>query len=124
MADDLADLRTRFRWTADRVDGWRVLDAPAGPLKGDCDDFALTALWLTCGRSWLRLWWLVATFQAAFWFARLNGGGGHMMLWVRGRGWIDNIHPEWSGRARHKRVFPVLLPVILIKLAIGALGRA
>lgn len=122
MTKDLGDLCARFRWTADRVDGWRVLDAPAGPLRGDCDDFALTALWLVCGGSWLRLWWLVATFQAVFWYSRLPSGGGHMMLWMRGRGWIDNIYPNWSDCARHRRVFPVLLPVAVIKLASGALG--
>jgi hypothetical protein len=57
MTKGIDDLATRFVWTRDRVDGWRILTAPTGPLRGDCDDFAATALWLAEGKSMLRFWW-------------------------------------------------------------------
>lgn len=122
--DDLADLRARFKWTADKADGWRVLRNEVGPLKGDCDDFAITALWLTAGRSWARVWWMLLTFQAVIWFCQTNSGGGHVMLWVRGKGWIDNIYPTWGPKPRHTRRFPHIITVIMIKLAVGRFQTA
>ena len=112
----IEDLSRRFQYTSDRADKWTVLDAQSGPLRGDCEDFSLTALWLLAGRSWPRLWWMVLTFQAVFWHARLSNGGGHVMLWVRGYGWIDNIYPTWSPVPRIRRLFPIIAPMLALKL--------
>ena len=117
------DLRRRFRWTADRVEGWRILDAHTGPLTGDCDDFAITALWIMAGRSRLRMWWLLITMQAAVWHCTSGRGEPHAVLWLRGHGWIDNIYPDWSARARHKRRFPWPWPIIPVKLILGAVFK-
>lgn len=119
MSDPLDDLRGRFTYLADVRDRWTVLDAPTGPLWGDCDDFALTALWLLAGRSWLRMLWLIATFQACMWRTRTGSGLGHMMLWVRGSGWICNIYPTFGDRKFPLRM-PLVLPFFLIGLIIKA----
>lgn len=115
----ITDLIERFSYTADKRDRWTLLDAPSGPLYGDCEDYSLTALWLCAGKSWLRLWWLVITFQAMFWLTRTPRTGElHMMLWVRGRGWTDNIYPEWSTTPHHPRLFPYVAPLLLFVLLI------
>ena len=114
MSAALADLRRRFQYTSDRGDRWTLLDAPTGPLRGDCEDWSYTAAWLLAGRSWLRFWWWVFTCQMVFWRAT-TGGDGHMMLWVRGRGWIDNIHPQFGPR-RHRRIFPLWGPFLAVVL--------
>jgi hypothetical protein len=42
--DDIADLAARFTWTSDgKFDSFRILSEPQGDLRGDCDDFAVTA---------------------------------------------------------------------------------
>jgi predicted transglutaminase-like cysteine proteinase len=112
--DPLRELRARFKYKADARDKWSLLDGEN--FAGDCEDFSLTALWLLAGRSWPRLWWMVLTFQAVFWHARLSNGGGHVMLWVRGHGWIDNIYPTWSPVPRIQRLFPIIAPGLALSL--------
>lgn len=115
MTDPISGLRTRFRWTRDARDRWTLLDAPEGPLAGDCEDFALTAAWLVCDRSWARFWGLVLTFRAVFWWTRLSSGEGHWMLWMAGRGWIDCNHPDFGPR-RYPRLMPLLPPALALRL--------
>ena len=76
--------------------------------------FIYTAAWMLAGRSWLRFWWWVITCRIVFWRA-ISGGQTHMMLWVRGRGWIDNIYPQFGPR-RHRRLFPLWGPFLAVPL--------
>lgn len=114
MTDPLDDLRARFGYRAETADRWTLLDAPKGVLQGDCEDWSYTAAWLLSGRSWLTFWWKVCTCQIVFWRA-ISGGQTHMMLWVRGRGWIDNIYPQFGPR-RHRRIFPLWGPFLAATL--------
>lgn len=120
---DLADFIACFHYRSDRRDTWRLLREPGpdGLFLGDCEDFALTVLWLMAGRSWLRLWWLVISFQAMIWNVRTAGGEAHAALWLRGHGWIDNIYPWWGECLPHRKRFPYLAPllaaVLLVKRA-------
>lgn len=123
MTDVLDDLRDRFHYLSEVRDRWTVLDAKSGPLWGDCDDFALTALWLIAGRSWLRMIWLVATLQACMWRAKTDSGIGHMVLWVRGRGWICNIYPQF-GNLKFSRRLPFVLPLFLIGLVVKGVAKS
>lgn len=118
--DPLTDLHVRYRYVPDRTrDRWTVLTAPEGPLEGDCEDYALTALWHVAGCSWARFWWLVITFQAVIWFARFETNGqGHAVLWVRGRGWTDSFYQFWAPRTRHSRVFPYLAPFLALVMIV------
>jgi hypothetical protein len=114
-----SDLNDRFKWTRDRRwwDSWRVLRG-SGPLTGDCDDYAITVLYLTSNKSWLSVWWKLITFQACFWMTRLRKGELHVMLWHRGYGWVDNAHPEW-GPCVLPKLFPIPWPIVAIKLIMG-----
>lgn len=113
----------RFKWTADKKESWRILkDATAdgGSLQrwfeGDCDDFACTVLWLECGQSMSKFWWKLITLGAVFWLAKKPGGRYHVMLWMKGKGWIDNTQPVWSSESTksYRRILPY--PVILVKI--------
>lgn len=92
--ESISDLRERFTWTADKRDGWSVLRGE-GPLRGDCDDFAVTALMVVEG-SWFRWWGAVIRRRAYFWRCLDRNGVGHMLLHHRRHGWIDNQNPDWS----------------------------
>lgn len=122
MTKDIADLAERFEWTADTVDGWRILTAETGPLRGDCDEFAPTALWLAEGKSMIRFWWAILTFRAVFWTVKGRRWGSHLVLYHRHYGWIDNQNPAW-GRKKDVLRFPWLLPMVAIKMTVGWLWK-
>lgn len=114
LDDDIATFISRFHYEVDIRDRWSRIEDTA---RGDCEDFALTILWILAGRSWWRLFWWVLTLRAMPWYTRA-GGQPHIMLWIRGRGWIDNIHPNWSIKPKHPRIYPILAPVLALKLLI------
>lgn len=110
---DLAAFCARYRYARDARDCWTLLDAPQGQLHGDCEDFALSVLWIMAGRSWWHLWWWVITGQAMIWNARFDGhGAAHAMLWLRGHGWICSYYRMWSAAPHHARVFPYVAPLL------------
>lgn len=118
---ETADLADHFVWTRDRVDGFRILSAEFGQLKGDCDDFAATALWIAEGRSMLRFWWALLTFRAVMWTVKGKRWGSHaVLLWHVKYGWIDNQNPTW-GQNRDVLRYPVPFPIVVIKMLIGRL---
>lgn len=115
----IADLNENFIWTKDRpFAGWKLLDGE-GELHGDCEDYALTVAWIEAGYSRLRLVWWIITFRAVFWFCLSAGNRRtHWVLWLRGRGWIDNITGEWRAKTPHKKLVPVpLIPAVLTVFA-------
>lgn len=114
------DLNARFNYLSDTWDRWRILSGP-GPVRGDCEDYALTLIWLAEGRSMLRFWWALFTFKYVIWFCRLRGG--HVVLWVRGVGWTDNIQKRPVTRKvlreqGYRLRFPFLAPMVAVKFLI------
>lgn len=117
--DDIDDLAVRFEWVHDgKIDSFRILDNPEGPLKGDCDDFAVTALWMSEGRSMRRFWIALLTFRAVVWYVKGEGFASHVVLYHRHLGWIDNQNPEW-GERKHTLRFPAPLPWVAAKMLLG-----
>ena len=117
----LAQLRRDFTYRLDGgLDAWRV-PAHLGPVRGDCEEFALALAFRLAGRSWPRFFWHLASLKSVIWQCTTAQGVGHAALWHRGAGWADNIFPTWGARCRHKRRFPYVLPLLAIKLALGAL---
>lgn len=119
--DDVDTLAKRFVWTKDGVDSFRILDAPTGKLRGDCDDFAVTALWLTEGQSMTNFWLALNLRRAVLWRVKGEGFASHMVLYHRQLGWIDNQNPEW-GERKHKLRFPVPVTLIAAKMLIAKWG--
>ncbi len=119
--DSTDDLVARFKWTSDgKFDSYKILDEPEGPLQGDCDDFAVTALWLAEGRSMWRFWMALLTFRAVIWMVKGKKFASHVVLYHRKLGWIDNQNPAW-GERKDKLRFPVLAPIVALKMLIGKL---
>jgi hypothetical protein len=117
-------LNKRFRYASDEGDSWRIM-AALGPVSGDCEDYSLTLVWLWERQSLLRFWWALVTFKYLFWHCRSPSGGGHLVVWCRGRGWTDNIQRKLVAKlpdGYHLR-FPYLFPLVALKFLLRPLLR-
>ena len=123
MKEDLKYLANNFMYKPDgKLDSWRIL--PMNDLVGDCDDYAVTALYLYCGKSIIKFWFMLITFQAILWFTKSPAGGGHLVLWVRGNGYIDNWDRRWVSRKElkvwgYRFIFPWPFPFVAMKMFFG-----
>lgn len=116
----IEDLKNRFLWTSEKINSWTIMKNKEGPLRGDCDDFAVTALWIAEGESMLKFWWALLTFKGVIW--RVYGKTGtvsHAVLWHRRYGWIDNQNPTWNSTKHHKLSRPRLFPEALVLMFLG-----
>jgi len=89
----------RFRYTADATsfftDYWFVMRDHNGVMQGDCDDYAITVLWLVCGASiWQFVWRVLILHQYRLHRVRTGAGEYHVVTQV-GDSWYDN----WTRRA-------------------------
>jgi hypothetical protein len=117
---DTVDLKERFEYTSDEgLDSFRILSNETGPLKGDCDDFATTALWIAEGKSVWRFWRAIFTGRGVIWRVKGTRWVSHAVLYHREFGWIDNQNPMWSFEKKHTLRWPRIPFVIMIKMLIG-----
>lgn len=118
------NLQSRFTWESDgKVDSYHVM-ANEGPVRGDCDDFATRILYDYSGRNWLKFWWLLVTFQSCFWFVRSPRGGAHLTIWIKGLGYTDNWKNEFTPKEElHDKKYPVLWPIVALKIFIGKFDK-
>lgn len=113
----------------ERVDNWEILQPDAdGAYRGDCDDFALTALYLQKGESLFKFWRALFLRDAKIYFVTV-GGVGHAVLECQGR-YIDNIQRRWVSKNdllqyRQPYIFKFRCPIpfIAVKMAFGRLKR-
>ncbi|TNE46860.1 MAG: hypothetical protein EP341_09570 [Sphingomonadales bacterium] len=122
-----ADLNIRFTYRADRGESWRIL-RDTGQIWGDCEDYALTLIWLLEGQSTLRFWWALITFKYVLWQCHAPNGRGHIVLWRRGIGWTDNIQRRTVDRQYlkyrgYRLLFPILPPFVAAKFLARPLLR-
>lgn len=124
MTRDIADLAARFKWVSDgKLDSYRILNNPTGPLEGDCDDFAVTALWLVEDKSMGKFWWALITGKARIWYVKGDGWASHVVLNHKDYGWIDNQNMTW-GENRDVLRFWLPFPLVAMKMLIGKIkGR-
>lgn len=117
---NLKEFRDRYVYKGESKEHWSVLTADQGPLEGDCEDYALTALWYVAGRSWFRFWLLQVTGQACIWHTNFRSipDTGHAVLWVRGRGWTDSYFQDWQTSTPHRKLFPYIAPFVALKLLV------
>lgn len=121
------DLNARFDYRSDQGESWRILK-DEGQVWGDCEDYALTLVWLHAGRSMWRFWWALLTFRAVLWQCRAPSGVGHVVVWCRGYGWTDNMMRRPMTRAELKRLgyrlrFPWPAPLVAVKFIARPLLR-
>ncbi len=118
MTNDVVQnsLNKRFTYAGESGDHWRILAAD-GSVFGDCEDYALTLVWLSEGQSLLRFWWALVTFKYVFWHCLSPRGVGHLVVWCRGRGWTDNIQRKMVPKLpdEYRLRFPFLFPLVALK---------
>jgi hypothetical protein len=94
MEEKLVNLEANFVYTADgRLDKWRIMTAQNGKYHGDCEDYALTALYLIAGESLLRFWWLLILRKAKIIYCTI-GTIPHAVLRYEKR-YLDNIQGKF-----------------------------
>lgn len=124
--DAKRQLHGRFTYRADTGDQWRIL-RDTGQVWGDCEDYALTLIWITEGQSMIRFWLALICFKYVIWFTHSPRGEGHAVLWARRYGWADNrndaVLPNWAALKRqgYRRFFPMLPPMLLLKFLLRPL---
>jgi hypothetical protein len=91
----LNDLVAGFIYQSDgKVDSWRILTVE--DLRGDCDDFAVTALYISTG-SLIKFWYELIFGSAKVHMVTTASGGGHAVLEYKGV-YIDNWTLAWVPR--------------------------
>lgn len=106
----------RFRYKPDgRLDSWRII---IDDMTGDCDDHALTVAYLEAG-GLLRMFVKVLFCRTQFYWCRTAQGEAHVMVWIKGIGWIDNIAPRIRQEPIHKWRIWLPLPFVVFKMLVG-----
>lgn len=84
MDEHVAHLNKTWKYLYDDdqygSDTWHIMKEP--PYEGDCEDYALTLLWLMSGKSMVNFWINVITMQAQLRRVRMKRGGFHVVLKV------------------------------------------
>lgn len=117
---DISELKIRFKYESDgKFDSFHIMPVVNGRMRGDCDDFACTALWMVAGRSMWRFWFMLLTGQARIWRCFSIQGNPHAVLWVKGLGYVDNFFMEWREETPHKLRWTRPVGVIALKMLAG-----
>lgn len=115
-----------FVWESDgRLDSWQILTPDVdGKYHGDCDDFAITVSYILSGGSLLRMWWNLITRKHWVYWCRDPVGGAHIILYVRGKGWIDNWYPYWRDEPEgHTSRYPIVVLWMVYKLLVDKVNN-
>ena len=97
------------------VTGWRVTDT------GDCGDFTLSKLVEVEGSLGSAIIALL-TLKACPWLVKSPSNKllpRHVALWHRDYGWSDSTFREWSSKTPNTKIFPLLPPYSLLRIAHG-----
>lgn len=112
-------MRAHFTYKADGwADHWNI-----GVLSGDCEDWALTMLWLLHGKSKTRVVKALLTGKARIIRTVTKTGNGHAVL-EYGGAYICNRFPTWGKwRAEYKVKQPYTRAMVALKLSFGGLFK-
>jgi hypothetical protein len=120
------EVASKFVYKPDRIrvfDSWKVMRGDT--LYGDCDNFALTAVWYACDRSMLKfIWNVILLHKYRFWFCKTESGEKHVVGYAQGK-FFDNFSnkalpkQEFFELTKHKRIFVYPSPFVLVYMFIG-----
>jgi len=115
------DFINSFVYRADgKLDSWRDI---SNSHIGDCDDFAWTVAKLEAGSA-LKLLISIIMLKTWFYWCRSPNGEAHIIVWIKGKGYIDNLFPTWRDKPDgHTKVIYFPLPLIILKVILGKLSR-
>lgn len=92
----VAEVASRFQYLADKKtligDWWFVMPEHKGVMRGDCDDFAVTALWKRCDGSLLKFILNVLILHRFRLYYSVTGHGEPHIIGYADGLWFDN----WS----------------------------
>lgn len=123
---ELAELNSSWKYKYDHdqyasKEHWKIMKE--APYIGDCEDYALTLLWLISEKSMWKFWLNLITFRAQIRHVR-NNGGGHAVLRY-GSMYADNWtlkFVEWEEMEKlgHKKLLWLYTPLdVAIKLGLA-----
>lgn len=118
-------LNGRYRYRRDgKIDSWRIMPLEGEMLVGDCDDYVTTLMFLLSGESNTRLMWDILRAKYVPWFCKMPDGQYHVVLWVKGHGWIDNGQRIFTEEAPNYQYYvPIPFFATYIKMFLGKYFR-
>lgn len=130
--DALAELNATWKYRYDTEqylsrDFWTIMKEP--PYEGDCEDYALTLLWLMNDKSMRKFWWSLITYKAQMRRVITRNGGGHVVLKM-GDSYCDNWTKEfvtWDVMSElgHKKNWWFYTPLdVAVKMLVGRIKRS
>ena len=106
---------------------WVIIKEP--PYEGDCEDYALTLLWLMSDRSMVNFWVNIFTMQAQLRRVITKNGRGHVVLKV-GELYADNwtqkfvTWAEMESQSGNKKYLWMYDPILVVlKMFVSTLKR-
>lgn len=123
---ELSELNSSWKYKYDEdqyatKEYWKIMKE--APYIGDCEDYALTLLWLISEKSMWKFWLNLITLRAQIRYVK-NDGGGHAVLRY-GNMYADNWtlkFVEWKEMEKlgHKKVLWFFTPLdVAIKLGLA-----
>ena len=101
----VADFTAKWDYRLDSTqygmaDAWKIIYSEDGNGKfvGDCEDYSLSILYRLCGRSQLKMWWMLLTHQAGICLVGPSKRKvSHAVLRYKGE-YVDNWTRRFGGK--------------------------
>jgi predicted transglutaminase-like cysteine proteinase len=127
----LKEVNEKFVYEKDgSVDVWEILDTDGAKIKGDCEDYSLTLIWLTEDQNFFKFIWSILIAKYVLWYAKTPNGGGHAITYVRKENlYVDNILKGLYTKEQYEKVgfrfyFPFISILTILKLSFSyTVGR-
>lgn len=109
----------------DGVDSWEVLDTSLAQIQGDCEDYALTFIWLAEDKKLIKFLWSLLIMKYVMWYVKTPNNNGHALVYIRSnRKCIDNIQKDFKTKKQYRELgykfkFPFLSVLVFPKLLLG-----
>jgi len=126
-------VHSKFNYLADKKlyigDGWFVMPERNQKMFGDCDDFAITSLWLACDENIFKF--ILNVFilhRYRLYHSKTVDGEAHIIGYAQGL-WFDNFTGEalpekqFFEKTKHKKWFFYPSPYILWFMLLGLFVR-
>ena len=134
IEDAVSEVARKFSYTADQpilslFDHWMVMKEDDGWLSGDCDDFAVTALWKRCDESLLKfILNVMILHKYRLYFAKTHSGERHIVGYADGLffdNWTKQPLPkeEFLNITKHRIWFFFPSPFMTAQLLLGLIMR-
>jgi hypothetical protein len=127
----VAEIAQKFTYRSDPkfLDYWTIMREQDGVLQGDCDDFALTSIWMACDENLFSfILNVMILHRYRLYFCKTATGESHMVGYAQGL-WFDNWtrealpKEEFLARTGHRVLFFWPSPLMQVQLALGFLIR-